>query len=154
VVLKRADNEPFVMRSLFVEAQRRRDTTQVPVENGLVWVCEAALSDDDIRQRLAPFDNLPRIALVQIANTPASLAPLTVPGLTCVASFRVVDGMSSDDEIRPDLARIGRRVVLKLYGGRQGRLDVSLLRVCGTPGPFHASQHDSPLTSVVNVGNG
>jgi hypothetical protein len=72
VVLRDKAGAAFSPRSIYIESQRRRFTTQCPLRVGLVFVFSDALSDQEIADKLRRFDSLDETARQRLAAAPAS----------------------------------------------------------------------------------
>jgi hypothetical protein len=133
---------------VFIEAQRRRFTTQCPLRTGLVFVFAEELSDAEVRERLRRWDYSDGASMERISEAVRSESgDENVP----MALFEIADSVSTTIELGAR-ARVGRCVAIKLLnGGRSAhRVDMSFVRVRGTPGPFAASQEwRAPLRSVL-----
>lgn len=156
LVLKRRDDEPFVLRKLLVEAQQRHGMTSSPVRRGFVFLFDEALDDRTIDRQVAMYDSLPEpaFAALEARNGPTVAEMFAGADVPPVAWFRIADTLSTTITLPDAALRPARRVAVKVYGDRHGRVDVSLFRGSGTPGPFHARQGAAPLVSVVPPGDG
>jgi hypothetical protein len=67
VVLRDKAGLAFSPRSLYIEAQRRRFTTQCPLRIGLVFVLSEELTDEQVNERLRRFDSVDQATARRLA---------------------------------------------------------------------------------------